>query len=242
MPEMTQQPQGKRATRWFGWLMGASRGKEAVNSQPLRSYNIYTSIDDLPFNRFKRLTIDQDLNALIIPLTDEYRDVRKEADKDYLLAEARDKVKEQFEEKMGGDDLKDLVYTVDDMETINIRIKRWERNLIAFLQYPTQEIIDMFTKEGFKYSGVPIDFANNVRNKIASLEIKLETKKALYEKQHSNDTTVISHEYYATIMAEIRKLEAWAVPDTITTLEFCIYARRLRSHYERLENDGLRTA
>lgn len=213
----------------------------------LKPYNIYQSINELPFNQFKRLTIDDNIESLIMPSGTydrlSYRDIRQsgsELVRDSVLAEARERIKEQFEEALGGEDIKDLIGSAWTLESLNAKINRLRDYLLLFLQYPSAEFVELFKAEGFNYPTDDLNaYAQMIRNRIASYEMQLEQKKALFDKHYTaNEAFVPTHEYYADMMAEIRKLEGWAVPDTISTLDFCVYYNRLRKHYERQQKEN----
>lgn len=239
---MTLQLPDINFTRLFAWLTGVFRGKEAMSLPTLKPYNLFTSINDLPFSQYKRLTIDDNTEALIMPSGTydrlSFRDIRQvhsDIQRDSILAEAAERVKEQFEEALGGEEIKDLIGSVWTLESLNAKINRLKDYLLLFLQYPSEAFVELFKAEGFDYSTADLnEYAQRVRNRIASYEMQLEQKKALYEKHYGeNEVFTPTYEYYADIMAEIRKIEGWAVPDTISTLDFCTYYNRLRKHYER---------
>jgi hypothetical protein len=249
---MTLQLPGIGNIRLLGWLTGVFHGNDKTSPQVLKSWNIYYSISELPYKNWLRLSIDNDFDALIRPDYDkeaqrDIRATRKQSEAIYqaTLEDARDKIREQFEKEIGGKELEEFAGLALGMETANARIKRLKDMLLFFMQFPAQFIVDLFTEEGFIHKHADLttpeglnDYAHYIRNKIGNIEMQLDQKKGDYDRNFKTGKPFEpSYAYYADTMAEIRKAEGTHVPDTITTLEYCVYFKRLIKHIERQKEE-----
>lgn len=207
---------------------GGSNQEKSTTSKSLNT--CFSSIKDLPFRVFQEVMVEGNLSVLIIE-----GEVTVEE-----LATAWQNIQDEYSEAIGG--VEGMVELVYDVEALNSKIQRIENALIAFLISPTEDLLQVFRAEGMNY---PIDdlkeFVSTVRNRLGDLEFKLQ------EAQDKIDRGEVEHpeptyEMYEDLFAEIRKMEGWAVPDSITTLQFCTYYKRLVKYYERLNREhGKRT-
>lgn len=186
----------------------------------------YDSINTLPFNLYKRLTLDNDLTALVI---------EGEPEKEALQA-AKEKISEEFAEAIGGAMLEDYVSQVGDLEGLNMKKQRIENLLLAFIKAPTRQLLDLLINEGFNYPTDDLyNFGKCVYNELCSWEQMIELNKVRLEKRF-DEKVQPSYEYYADIMISIRANIDGNVNDKITTLEFCRYYHMLIKYLERQRN------
>lgn len=193
------------------------------NQEQANTSSFYTSIKKLPYNKFRDCSIDLDLTLLVI----EGRPSIEE------LTEAWENIQQEFSSQIGGD-IKDKLGKIYKAESLNSKINRLTNTLILFIEEPLDALVEVFKNEGWNYPTDDLyNYVQCIRNEIGSLQVKLEEQKSKLDKNTGGEE--LTYESYAELMAEIRKMEGWAIPDTITTLEFCIYYNRLVKHVESLK-------
>lgn len=196
------------------------------------TWSIY-SFKTLTFRDYKTCLIDKDLSVLVIS-----GEVPHET-----LIEKWEEIQEEVSMSLGGDMLT-MIKRVHLIETLNSKITRLSSTLLVFIDRPNIELSEVFEIEGWYYDRNKIKqqveagdikpYVSYIRNKIGNLQFKLEGElgKGKSDKEEIEPT----HDMYADLMAEIRKFEGWAVPDTISILEFCNHYKRLLKHLERNGN------
>lgn len=176
----------------------------------------------MPFRNFKTCLIDKDLKALIIS-----GDVPHET-----LAEKWDEIQENFSLRISGNDIKDTIKKINNVESLNSKIHRITLTLTLFIQEPIDILIEVFKNEGWDYDTTDLyNYVQCIRNEIASMQIRLEESKKKIDTPQGEPT----HEDYAKIMNAIRDMVKWYVPDTICLLEFCNYYIDLVKYSESLK-------
>lgn len=218
--------------RLIHWLRGkggiisykkdrASGGNEQAQTTDLKSSKCYTSINELPFRIFKSCAVDNDLIQLV-----------KEGDAPHeTLIQIWQEISEQFSEAMGGDK---FVYTIGNMwtaESLNSKINRLEHILEIFKKSPYEELTKVFEAEGWIY---PTDDLNNyvecIQNEIGNLKVQLENALSKVDQKEGEKP---SYERYDEALVAISGNEGREIDDSITTMKFCIYYKRLIKAVEK---------
>jgi len=189
------------------------------------SYKLYTSIKDLPFDRYKSLTIDGDITVLVI---------EGEVPGDTLL-ETKTRIVEEFNERMT-DDYAGMVDAFETIEKQNIDLHRLKITFIDFCANPTTGHVEIFKSAGIVYD---IENANAyksyVANEIISRENNMHVTKQRFEGKYSSDQSVeINHEYYDAILSAVSDMKGREIDDSISTLRFTTYYKELIRYTEKM--------
>lgn len=184
----------------------------------------YTSIKDLPFEAYKRLTIDDELQALVI----------EGAVPDDVLKVAKEMIVEEFNQKIS-EDYSDMVSSVEWIEKQNIDVARLKKTLIDFCRNPTSAHVAIFEAAGIHYSTDDLnDYKMFVFNSITSREMNMQLNIKTFEKRYGDDKDLsISHDYYENILSAVSDMKGREIDDNITTLRFVTYYKELIRYLEQ---------
>lgn len=199
----------------------------------MKEWSCYTSINQLPFSLYKRLTIDGDLDALVIS-----GNVPHET-----LESISDDIKDQFNAAIMGRKYTERLGDAFEIEKSRVDIVKIISLLELYDIYPCVEVVELLKEAGIKAEWGE-NYRQFVENTISTMTMAFEQKKQRFEAHAGDeDQAPPDHQYYTNIMIDISEMVKHEVPDTITTAQFCAYYNRLIQHIEIIKKtNGRRQA
>jgi hypothetical protein len=201
-------------------------------------FNIYRSIVDLPLYAWKRLTIDNDLKALIVD-----GDPPKES-----LLHAEYIIRMQYADAIGDGEYKMYCGVMREISNLEITLSQItslvESLRVAYVPKFAREVNRLLQSTLVFNVNDAADYDKNLDRAIRrskGIKLRLDLKKIelekLEKKYEESGTGKVTHEYYQGLLITLSDEAGYQLTDEITVWDFC---ERIRRANKKVELQNLR--
>ncbi len=217
----------------------------AMLSTPLQtdtsSSKWYRSISELQLSQFIRVTVDENIYALVIS--------GKPSDED--LIEAWGQIQLQYADAMKDNEYKLLVSLMKEVHRISILYDSIHMAIAELRKRYVKQFADRLNRwleSSFKFDvRFPDDYEEDLKrayNRSKGIKLDLDLKRASYEaiqKKFSSAGNKLTREYFQGILITLSDHVRYPVTDSVTVFEYCDRIRRLNDHLKMAKQNGRRT-